>query len=128
MKKAIIIIALSLMMAACQEPYEKAIDDYYKEHLNDPSSYECIKISKLQEVTPTTMFVWSHEDDPDLDVKLSKFVDDFRRDGRDPQEHWGWYATHEYRAANSFGGKTVCKDRVVFDDEGENIVRVERVK
>lgn len=128
MKKMFIIITLAMMLTACQEPYEKAIDEYYQEHLKDPSGYERIKISKLQEVTPTTMFIWSHEDEPDLEAKLSKFIDDFRRDGKDPQEHWGWYVSHKYRAANSFGGKTVCEDRIVFDDKGENIVRVERVK
>lgn len=128
MKKFLIITALAMMMTACQEPYEKAIDEYYQEHLKDPSSYERIKISKLQKITPITMFIWSHRDDPDLGTKVSKFVDDYRRDGKDPQEHWGWYVSHKYRAANSFGGKTVCEDRIVFDDEGEYIIKVERVK
>ena len=50
-------ICLTLLLASCQEPYEKAIDEYYQSHLHDPSSYELVKMVGPDSVTVTSAAV-----------------------------------------------------------------------
>lgn len=129
MKKIFIITALSLMMAACQEPYEKAIDDYYADHLNDPSSYELIEMSKQPQVlSPTSMVTLEYADSPDLLDRLDRLREKFKSEGKDPNEVVGYYVIHEYRATNKFGAKVRQKDIVILDLDKETIIHVQKMK
>lgn len=127
MKKIITAIALALMMTACQEPYEKAIDEYYQEHLNDPSSYELIEMSSTPQVlSPSSMVTLEYADSPDLLDRLDKMRVHYKEIGKDPNEVLGYYIIHKYRAANRFGAKVKQKDIIIFNKDKETILHVQK--
>ena len=51
MKNLFILLLSMLLLFACKKPYEEAVENYIKENFNDPSSYECVKLSEPQIVT-----------------------------------------------------------------------------
>lgn len=60
--KKMLFICLTLLLASCQEPYEKAIDKYYQSHLKDAGSYEVVSTSNTpQKLTPTSYIVFQYE-------------------------------------------------------------------
>lgn len=127
MKKILTAIALALILTACQEPYEKAIDEYYQEHLNDPSSYELIEMSSTPQVlSPSSMVTLEYGDSPDLLDRLDKMRAHYKKIGKDPREVIGYYVIHEYRAANRFGAKIKQKDIIIFDKDKETILHVQK--
>ena len=122
-------MCLTLLLASCQEPYEKAIDKYYKSHLDDPGSYELIEMGKPQKLTPTSYIVFQYENSGKVLLeKLETFRANCKKQGKDPNEFIGYYVEHEYRAKNSFGAKITHKDRIYFDKELKQIINVERIK
>lgn len=60
--------------------------------------------------------------------RLEVFRENCKKKGEDPNEHIGYYITHEYRAKNSFGVKVTHTDRIYFDKALKQIINVERVK
>lgn len=127
MKRIFTAIALALMLTACQEPYKKAIDEYYQEHLNDPSSYELIEMSTPPQVlSPTSMVTLEYGDSPDLLDRLDKVRTHYKEIDEDPNEVLGYYVIHEYRAANRFGAKVKQKDIIIFDKDKETILHVQK--
>lgn len=126
--RKILFICLTLLLASCQKPYEKAIDEYYQSHLKDPGSYEVVRTSNTpQKLTPTSYIVFLYENSGNLLEKLETFRANCKKQGKDPNEHIGYYVSHEYRAKNSFGAKVTHKDRIYFDKELKQIINVERI-
>lgn len=128
--RKLLLLLLPLLMASCQEQYEKAIDEYYQSHLKDASSYEVVQTSSTpQKLTPTSYIVFQYENSGKLLLeKLETFRTNCKKQGKDPNEHIGYYVEHEYRAKNSFGTKVTHTDRIYFDKELKRIINVERVK
>lgn len=126
--RKILFICLTLLLASCQKPYEKAIDKYYQSHLDDPGSYELIEMGKPQKLTPTSYIVFLYENSGNLLEKLETFRANCKKQGKDPNEHIGYYVEHEYRATNRFGAKVKHFDRVHLDKELKQVIIVERIK
>lgn len=128
--KKMLFICLTLLLASCQEPYEKAIDKYYQSHLKDAGSYEVVSTSNTpQKLTPTSYIVFQYENSGKVLLeKLETFRANCKEQGKDPNEFIGYYVEHEYRAKNSFGAKITHKDRIYFDKELKQIINVERIK
>lgn len=128
--KKMLFICLTLLLASCQEPYEKAIDKYYQSHLKDAGSYEVVSTSNTpQKLTPTSYIVFQYENSGKVLLeKLETFRAYCKKQGKDPNEFIGYYVEHEYRAKNSFGAKITHKDRIYFDKELKQIINVERIK
>lgn len=129
MKKLFAIFILSIILAGCQKPYEKAVDDYYQDNLNDPDSYELISISKKPQVlTPMSLITLTYADDPDLLERIDCLKEVCRNEGKDPNEVLGYYLIHEYRASNRFGAKTKHKDVIFLDKDKNEITDVKSLK
>lgn len=128
--KKLILLFLPLLLAGCKSDYEKAIDKYYQSHLKDASSYEVVSTSSTpQKLTPTSYIVFQYENSGKVLLeKLETFRENCKIQGKDPNEHIGYYVEHEYRAKNSFGAKVTHTDRIYFDKNMKQIINVERVK
>lgn len=126
--KKLLLLLLPLLLASCQEQYEKAIDEYYQSHLDDPQSYELIEMSKPQKLTPTSYITFTDGNRKDFYDFLMKFRESYKKQGKDPNEFIGYYVEHEYRTKNSFGAKITHKDRIYFDKELKQIINIERIK
>lgn len=128
MKK--LLLLLPLLMASCQKPYEKAIDDYYQSHLDDPSSYELVKMVGPDSVTVTSLAVFelmrqkdlSQEEQADL---LSKYLLSLKMEGNDVNKLIGYRVLHEYRATNKVGALTLHRDIVYLDTTLTKVSNVE---
>ena len=126
--KKMLFICLTLLLASCQEPYEKAIDKYYKSHLDDPGSYELIEMGKPQKLTPTSYLAFTDGDRKDFHDFVMKFRDSYKKEGKDPDEHIGYIVEHEYRATNRCGAKVKHFDRIHLDKELKQVIVVEPIK
>lgn len=128
MKK--LLLLLPLLMASCQKPYEKAIDEYYQSHLHDPSSYELVKMVGPDSVTVTSLAVFelmrqkdlSQEEQADL---LSKYLLSLKMEGNDVNKLIGYRVLHEYRATNKVGALTLHRDIVYLDTTLTKVSNVE---
>lgn len=128
--RKILFICLTLLLASCQKPYEKAIDKYYQSHLHDPSSYELVKMVGPDSVTVTSLAVFelmrqkdlSQEEQADL---LSKYLLSLKMEGNDVNKLIGYRVLHEYRATNKVGALTLHRDIVYLDTTLTKVSNVE---
>lgn len=128
--RKILFICLTLLLASCQKPYEKAIDEYYQSHLHDPSSYELVKMVGPDSVTVTSLAVFelmrqkdlSQEEQADL---LSKYLLSLKMEGNDVNKLIGYRVLHEYRATNKVGALTLHRDIVYLDTTLTKVSNVE---
>lgn len=129
--KKILFACLTLLLASCQEPYEKAINEYYQSHLHDPSSYELVKLSRPDSVTVTSLAVFELMRQKDLSQEeqaalLSKYLLSLKMEGEDVNKLIGYRVLHEYRATNKVGALTLHRDFVYLDTTLTKVSNVER--
>lgn len=128
MKKAFIIIALSIVMISCNSPENQAnslMDVYFKENLKDPSSYECIKKGSLCLYTPMAMAIEQEnirvingEASTDtINDFLEHIKSYFIKNNTNPYDTLAWKISIKYRAKNSYGGYDI-NDCVFYFDKG----------
>lgn len=126
MKKLLFALLALPLLTGCKEQYEKDIDAYYEEHLNDPSSYERISLdSNPQELTPTSVIILEYANRNDLADILDRMREKYEEEGKDPNKLMGYYLLHEYRAKNKFGAMIKQKD-IIYLDKEKNLMSVER--
>lgn len=128
--KKILFACLTLLLASCQEPYEKAIDEYYQSHLHDPSSYELVKMVGPDSVTVTSLAVFELMRQKDLSLEeqadlLSKYLLSLKMEGNDVNKLIGYRVLHEYRATNKVGALTLHRDIVYLDTTLTKVSNVE---
>lgn len=128
MKK--LLLLLPLLMASCQKPYEKAIDEYYQSHLHDPSSYELVKMVGPDSVTVTSLAVFELMRQKDLSLEeqadlLSMYLLSLKMEGNDVNKLIGYRVLHEYRATNKVGALTLHRDIVYLDTTLTKVSNVE---
>ena len=137
MKRILMMLCLIIVLTGCSsnsidDKADKLINNYFQEHLKDPSSYECIERGNLGKYTPMTMAlekfnkkVENGEASIDtLDSFLSNIKTYFESSGTDPYEILAWELRVKYRAKNSFGGYTINSSTFYFDEEITTITNI----
>ena len=144
-----------------QQPQDRVyslIKSGYKSAMHDPSSYECLEISRPDSVMTRLDFdkkynslEWKIRDlesdkwDKTFDLRhnrrkeraVAKLYDDSIKMYKDSLEAykkayqptlWGWKVEHIYRAKNAFGAKIIAMDEVYFDPDFTKIVDINSVQ
>lgn len=129
--KKMFFVCLTLLLASCQEPYEKAIDEYYQSHLHDPSSYELVKMVGPDSVTVTSaavdMFLMQTDlTDEERTLGLTRYLLQLKSKGKDVDAFVGYRFIHEYRAKNKVGALTLHRDLIYFDKTMTKIADVQQ--
>lgn len=131
--RAIPIIGLLLCLCSCQEQHEKAIEDYIQKNFNDPQSYECVEIGKVQEETVILYAMeqvrargkaegWTADSIFNKTMELRPFLEE---QGEDPDKVLFRYVDHTYRANNALGAKMLHNERWYFNEDLTSVVRIE---
>ncbi len=131
--RSILIIGLMLCLCSCQEQHEKAIEDYIQKNFNDPQSYECVEIGKVQEETVILYAMeqvrargkaegWTADSIFNKTMELRPFLEE---QGEDPDKVLFRYVDHTYRANNALGAKMLHNERWYFNEDLTSVVRIE---
>lgn len=131
--RAVLIIGALLFLCSCQEPYEKAVKQYVQDNFYDPSSYECVELSDVQEMTVIVYGMekvrergkqegWSADS---IDNKMLGLRPFFIEQGDDPDKVLFRYVDHKYRANNAMGAKTLHKERWYLNDDLTSVIKTE---
>lgn len=119
MKQLLTSLLVLLTLYACQKPYEKAVNDYVQKKFNNPDSYECVELSEPVEYTVRLGVVEEtikkgKEAGLPNDTILA-YIDRtllyLEKEGTDINHVLYRYVEHTYRADNTFGVKTLFKER-----------------
>ncbi|MDK7762534.1 hypothetical protein QP580_03570 [Prevotella bivia] len=134
------LLLLGLTLSSCKEDNqakaERLVNEYLQENLNDPSSYECIKMGKLGKITPMIVALVSIEKgckergypNDSINILLERFKLMQEKAGKDPYSTMGWELSHKYRAKNAFGGYIITKCKYILDKDITHIESVETEK
>lgn len=124
---------MAICLTACQKPYEKAVKDYINETFNDPSSYECVELSKPQEYTVILYAMekvrehgkaegWSADSIFKKTMELRPY---FEGHGDDPDKVLFRYVNHTYRANNALGAKVLKKEKWYLNEDLTKVINTE---
>lgn len=133
MRKILTIIAMAILLSACQKPYEKAVENYVKESFNDPNSYECVELGKPQECTVVLYAMeqvrakgeaegWTPDSIFNKTMELRPYLIEH---GDDPDAVLFRYISHTYRANNAMGAKVLRKEKWYLNDDLTKVIRTE---
>lgn len=128
--KKILLLLLMLPLVACgqSEKHAKVIERYYQSHLNDPSSYELVRMGTPREVTRITAIYkvgtekgveWSK-----IEEEASKYASELKAQGIDPAEIIAYEVEHRYRAKNALGALVLENEIVVLDPTMSEVIKV----
>lgn len=134
MRAAVVVIGMMLCLCSCQQsPQEKAVEEYIQNNFNDPSSYERVKLSKVQNETlifHALEMLWAQK-------KENGWSDDYvaekQKGLRSFMESKGWnpdsviyrYVDHSYRSNNALGAKILHHERWYLNEDLTTVVRIE---
>ena len=130
----ILVAAMVLVGCDTREPYQRIIEEYLKQHLKDPSSYECVEFGSPKIITPmsralveTTRRSLAGEFPADsISSKLDQIKAYFISQGTEPYDTLGWEVHHKYRAKNSYGALDLEEVVYILDKSQSKIIDTER--
>lgn len=133
MKNLFILLFSMLLLFACKKPYEEAVENYIKENFNDPSSYECVKLSEPQNVTLFDFAIASIREKGEKNgwcsdtiwSKIGQYREYLQEQGEDPHKVLLRYVEHTYRANNKVGAKILVREKWYLNEDMTEVTSVE---
>lgn len=131
--KSALIAGFLLCLCSCKQSHEKAIDEYIQNNFNDPSSYECVKLGKVQNETLILHALEMLREQSKENGWSDEYVSEKRKALRPYMVSKGWdpdsvifrYVDHSYRANNAVGAKILHHERWYLNEDLSTVIRIE---
>jgi len=133
MRNILTIIAMAILLSACQKPYEKAVEEYINANFNDPSSYERVELSEPVAYTgiqyaKDELLKQAREEGWPADttiIRASRLRDKLISNGLNPDTILWNTVEHTYRATNSMGAKILKKEKWILNEDCTEVMFTE---
>lgn len=128
--RTFIMIISALMLLGCskKEPYEKAINEYYRSHLHNPSSYKLVRMGTPKAITRiSVIFKYGHEKgfaSSEVEKQAKEYAAELQEKGISPSETIAYEVQHRYRAKNAMNALVLENEIVVLDTTMTQVIKV----